>query len=223
MLKIFFIISPLILFAVPNANAGPFEDLRRGVENALPVSTRSIKCEQIRSDANDHQARINSDIYSRQRHLEKTLVDIENYTQFKQSNEERNTTLNQQLILLEQMKTVNMGFVSNEASLRSALSNLRTSTSNQVFNDTLHSMENDPKNLHVRKLASIFQNLNSKRDTELQAIIKNGQARALFQQLSVLINNSKVLLIQEQSYLNAEYVKFNVILTVSYSQKITLE
>jgi len=213
------------LFLVPltYAKAGLFEDIRRGVENTLPISPRSIECDKIRSDASAHQARIASNLAGKQINLNDIVVTIGSYTKGIENNTLRKITLNNQVTLLKQLQVVYVGLVSNETSLRATLLNLQAHSADQTFNEALTSMINDPNNPHIRKLATLFQNLSKKNNSELNALLRNGQMRALFQQLSVLIGSSQVFLAQEQSYLNSEITRLESDLKDAIKRKTALE
>ena len=194
------LLASLLLTLHPNAHAGLFEDIRRGIENAAPISPRSIKCEDIRNDANRHQATIRQNLDIASQNLNDANYSLNSAVKRKEDLTQRQTVLFKQESLLNQFQNINQGLIFSEASLRQGLSNIQSSATAQSLNEILSSMENDPSHPQMTQLASLIRSMTSRNATEIDEPLKNNQGQALVQQMSILIGTTQVMLAEEKAH-----------------------
>lgn len=187
----------------------PVGDVVKGVENALPVSPRSIKCDQIRDDANNHQSALRQSLANVNAHLEMANTVVENKRKEKIKLEDRNSYLNKIDVLLSEFESINAGLIISDSNLKGALLNLQNRNTHQALNELLHSMENDTKNPQARQLAEVLRHLLNKNESEIARLLTNNDGKVLLEQFSVLIGTLKVLNSQEKAQVDAAIIEVN--------------
>ncbi|MGZ3805239.1 MAG: hypothetical protein ACXVB4_13570 [Pseudobdellovibrionaceae bacterium] len=191
------------------------------VQNAMPISPKSIECEKTRTDAGHHQAELTQTLNGVLSRLNDIDGPLNLAISHKSSFELAKIRLEKQTTLLLEFQNLNTGLVINEITIQSSLYNLQTKMSGQSLNEILQSMESSDQDPKVRQLASIIRSLSLNNSQDISEILQNNTGQTILSQLSQGIGSVQISLNQQMAQ-NNQFSAENDQLIADYQQKQTV-
>lgn len=182
------------IFGIPGTPSIPGDpgDTARAIE-------RSVKCNQIRDDANHHQAELRQAIAETQAHLNSTNATVSENASSKQKIVAAEDQLAQYDALIATFKDANTGLILSSAEIKSLLMELHARENDPEFVALVTQLESQTNNPSLQKFAKLIHTLLAKNKADLQATLSNKNSHDLLQQMAQLIGSSEVLITQQKA------------------------
>jgi hypothetical protein len=186
----------------------PIIEVVQAVENAMPISPKSVTCNQTREDANHHQAELKQTLEG----AIARLNDTDNYLNTKliekASADLAKTSLEKQEALLLEFQNLNTGLIISENTIKSALFHLQSRNTDQALEEVLLSMEAQTVDPSLRQFALLIRTLALKNSTDLTEVLENENGKILLGHLSLLLGAVQVSLAQQKAQ-NNDFISKN--------------
>jgi len=192
-----------------------------GIQNALPISPKSISCDQTRDDVGHHQKELNIELNGLKGQLPGLAHDISVATSGKNDLLEMQKILEKQAKLFADFQGLSNEQIANENVLKSTLWAIQSKSSDQAYQELLKEMQNS-KNPKIKQVANFMVQLTRQSNKDLQALLENKNAQTYLTAIAGLISGAQTDIETQLAFNNKGISEKEAILVSKTQTQITV-